>query len=79
MEIANITIIIVIGIIFNYFVIYRKNKFFGCISYILLSMIMFYYSSTLVEDAEKFISASISAIMFFGSLINIFLEFLNKK
>ena len=71
MAIENTTFIIGIGILFNYFIIYKRNKFLGNILYLLIAMLTFYHGSNLVTNYDKNIVIAISSFMFIGSIINL--------
>ena len=79
MAIENTAFILGLGILFNYFIVYKRNRFFGNILYILLSMLTFYHGSTLL-NADKNIVIAIGIFMFIGSIINMIYDiFYNNK
>ena len=63
MAVSDTTVYIAIGIIFIYLIVYRKNKIFGNMGYVAISLAAWYYGDS---DTEKVIGL----VMFFGSLIN---------
>jgi hypothetical protein len=70
MTIENTAIILAIGLVFNYVVLYKRNKFFGNMLYLLMSALMLYHGSTLTPIGDKNITIAIGAIMIIGSIIN---------
>lgn len=69
MAIENTTIIIALGLMFNYFILYKKNKFFGNIMYILTGIATMYFGSTLT-GADANITVIIGVIITLGSILN---------
>lgn len=79
MVIENTAFIIGLGILFNYFIIYKRNRFFGNILYILLSMLTFYYGTGLALDQDKNIVITIGILMFIGSIISLIYDILSNN
>lgn len=69
MAVNDTTILIMIGIIFNYLVVYKKSEFFGNIGFMTISIAAWYYGT---GDVEKIIGM----IMFFGSIVNMIYDLL---
>ncbi len=69
MAVENTTLIIMITIFFNYFIVYKKNKFFGNIMFILSGVSILYFGSSF-SGADKNISILMGVIIFVGSVIN---------
>ena len=76
MVVADITIWLVTLFLFNYIVIYRRNKFLGSIGYLLFGIIMF---GTRVEFGySQTIYGYISLFIMLGALTNLIYETVAK-
>lgn len=71
MAVENTTILIVLGIMFTYLVLYRKNRFFGNMAYMMISVGVWYFGT---DDVGKVIGI----VMFFGSFINMIYDLIYK-
>jgi hypothetical protein len=78
MAIENTAFLIGMGLLFNYFIVYKKNKFFGNVLYLLLGIVTFYYGSSLTA-IDKNITIMIGVFIFVGSMINFIYDLLINK
>lgn len=63
MVVSDTTVLIGIGLIFIYLVVYRKNNLFGNLGYMGISLGVWYFTTTSTGKV-------VGLVMFFGSVIN---------
>lgn len=71
MAIENVTVMLGIGFVVNYFLLYKRNQFFGGIIYFLLSLGILYYGGTLTAGADKNITIIVGVLLMIGTLISV--------
>lgn len=77
MALNDQVIIIIIGLVFNYLVLYKRNKFFGGIVYMVISLITMGYSTDNTTASIGLIMLLASFVIFIYDMIGWF--FGNKK
>jgi len=75
-QIQDITIWMIILLVFNYLIVYRKNKFLGSLGYMLFGLLMFGIRTEFGYTQE--IYGYIALFVFLGGLINLIYETVAK-
>lgn len=70
--IANETVLIAIGLIFSYLVLYKKDKLIGNIAFLILGIATLALSTSATEG-------TVGIIILLGSIANTIYDFLNTK
>ena len=73
MAVQDITILIGIGIIFLYLIVYKKNHLFGNIGFIILGIVTF-----TVDSGVNAYAKAIGAIILFGGIVSGLYDFKYK-
>lgn len=72
LQIQDITIWLIVLAVFNYVILYRRNKFFGSIGYFLFGMLM--YATRTEFGYTEVVYGYIALFITMGALVNIVYE-----
>lgn len=75
-SLENSTVLIGLGALFLYAIVYRRSKLFGSIGYMILGLFTMYHGSSLAATADKNITTGIGAVFLIGAIINVAYELL---
>ena len=78
MAISDELWLMAVGLGFNYFIIYRKNKLFGNLIFVLLGLGVAYIGTTATAGASQNMQIMVGIIIFIGGIMSLFIDIMKK-